>query len=212
MPPTTRPSVPPSFDFKEISRQLESFQQVDSTRQQLVERLLQRLRELDTALQAANSDLEDQTAIRRQWKKRAEDAEVLLAQSHFVLALVDGNRYTFADQYLKNTETGGADAARDLVGQIRDYVTERSLYEDSTKVCLMVQIFANKTALSQALIDSGTISGPGHFDDFIGQFMRSQPFMYFVDCGSFEGAVDSKIQGLFPTCILVWELIFFRIL
>ena len=212
MPPTTRPSIPSSLDFKEVSRQLESFQQVDNARQQLVERLHQRLRELDAALQAANSDLEDQTAIRRHWKKRAEDAEALLAQSQFVLALVDGNRYTFADQYLKNTETGGADAARDLVGQIRGYVKERNVHEDFTKVCLMVQIFANKTALSQALIDSGTISGPGHFDDFIAQFMRSQPFMHFVDCGSFEGAVDSKIQGLFPTCISGLGLIFFRIL
>jgi hypothetical protein len=209
MPPTTRPSTSPSFDFKGLSRQLESFQQVDSTRQQLVEHLLQRLRELDEALQSANSDLEDQTSIRRHWKKRAEDAEALLAQSQFVLALIDGNRYTFADQYLKNAETGGTDAAGDLVEQIRDYIKEQSLHEDPAKVCLMVQIFANKTALSQALIDSGTISGPGHFDDFIAQFMRSQPFMYFVDCGSFEGAVDSKIQGLFPHQRPVLGLIFY---
>jgi hypothetical protein len=202
MPPTTQSSVPPALDFKKVSRQLETFQQVDSARQQLVEHLFQRLRELEAALQTANSDLEDQISIRRDWKKRAEDAEASLAQSQFVLALVDGNRYTFGDQYLKNTETGGADAARDLVGQIRDYIKERSLHEDPTKVCLMVQVFANKTALSQALIDSGTISGPGHFDDFIAQFMHSQPFMYFVDCGSLEGAVDSKIQGSFPTCIL----------
>ena len=198
MSATTRPPKSPSLDFKEVSRQLESFQQVDSTRQQLVERLLQRLSKLDTALQAANSDLEDQTSIRRQWKKRAEVAEASLAQNQFVLALIDGNRYTFADSYLKNTETGGAEAARDLVDQIRSYIQKRSLHDDPNKISLMVHIFANKIALSQALIDSGTISEPGQFDAFIAQFMHSKPFLYFVDCGSFEQAVDSKIQGSFP--------------
>jgi hypothetical protein len=190
------PSVPPSIDIKEVSRQLESFQQVDSTRQRLLEHILRRLSELDTSLQAAKSDLEDQNSIRRQWKRRAEVAEASLVQNQFVLALIDGNRYTFADSYLKNTEMGGADAGRDLVGQIRSYLQKRNLHDDPTKVTLMVHIFANKAALSQALIDSGTISGPGQFDEFITQFMRSQPFLYFVDCGPSEGAADSKIQGL----------------
>ena len=193
-----QPSMSPSLDYKEVSRQLESFQQVDSTRQQLLERLLQRSSELDIALQAAHSDLEDQTSIRRQWKKRAEVAEASLAQNQFILALIDGNRYTFADSYLENTETGGEDAARDLVEQIRSYIQKRSLHDDPTKVSLMVHIFANKTALSQALIDSGTISEPKQLDNFIAQFMRSRPFLYFLDCGSVEGAVDSKIQGWCP--------------
>ena len=194
----TQPSMSPSLDYKDVSRQLESFQQVDSTRQQLLERLLQRCSELDTALQAANSDLDDQTSIRRHWKKRAEVAEASLAQNQFVLALIDGNRYTFADSYLENAETGGEDAARDLVEQIRSYIQKRSLHDDPTEVSLMVHIFANKTALSQALIDSGTISEPGQLDNFITQFMRSRPFLYFLDCGSLEGAVDAKMQGWCP--------------
>jgi hypothetical protein len=204
-----QPSVWPPLDFKEVSRQLESFQHVDSTRQQLLERLLQRLSELDTALQAANSDLEDQTSIRRQWKKRAEVAEASLAQNQFVLALIDGNRYTFADSYLKNTETGGADAARDLAAQIRNYIQENGLANDPSKVTLMVHIFANKTAMSQALVDSGTISGPGEFDEFIAQFMCGRPFLYFMDCGSSEGAVDSKIQGQLSNFCSEFDLLTF---
>ena len=195
MSPTGRPSKSPSFDFKEVPRQLQVFQQVDNNRQQLLEHLLQRVAELEGSLQTANSDLEDQTSIRRHWKTRAEDAEALLAQNQFVLALIDGNRYTFADSYFKDTETGGTDAATDLVGQIRSYIQERSLHEDPSGVSLMVHIFANKTAVSEALIDSGTISEPGQFDNFIAQFMRAHPFLYFVDCGSFAGAVDSKIKG-----------------
>ena len=188
--------MPPSLGFKEVSRQVKSFQQVDSTRQQLLERLVLRLSELETALQAANSDLEDQTSIRRQWKKRAEVAEASLAQNQFVVALIDGNRYTFADSYLKNTETGGEDAANDLVEQIRSYIKEKGLHDDAAKVSVVVHIFANKSALSQALIDSGTISEPEQLDCFITQFMRSRMFMYFLDCGSLEGAVDFKLQGL----------------
>jgi hypothetical protein len=123
-----------------------------------------------------------------------------LAQSQFVLALIDGNRYTFADSYLKNMETGGADAASDLVEQIRSYIQKRSLHDNPNKVALMIHIFANKTALSQALVDSGTISEPSELDNFIAQFMSSQPFLYFMDCGSSKGAVDSKIKGLLPNC------------
>jgi hypothetical protein len=192
------PSVSSSFDFKDVDRQLETFRQVDSARQQLLERLLQRLSELDAALQAAKSDLEDQTSIRRQWKKRAEVAEASLVQNQFVLALIDGNRYTFGDSYLKNTETGGADAARDLVAQIRSYIQEQSLHDNPNKVALMVHIFADKTALSQALVDSGTISEPRNLDRFIAEFMNSQPFLYFMDCGSSEGAVDTKLKGPLP--------------
>lgn len=192
------PSISSSIDFKDVARQLESFQHVDSTRQQLLERLVQRVSELDAALQAANSDLEDQTLIRRQWKKRAEVAEASLLQNQFVLALIDGNRYTFGDSYLKNTESGGADAARDLVAQLRSYIQKRSLHDSPNKVVLMVHIFADKTALSQALVDSGTISEPRYLDGFIAEFMNSQPFLYFMDCGSSEGAVDTKIKGQLP--------------
>lgn len=192
------PFVPSASESKDISSQLESFQCLDNTRQQLLERLLRRLSELDAALQATNSDLEDQTSIRRQWKKRAEVAEASLSQNQFVLALVDGNRYTFGDEYIKNTETGGANAAKELVEQIRGYIRKQSLHDNPDEVALMVHIFANKTALTQDLVDSGTISEPGYLDHFIVEFMNSQPFLYFVDCGSSEGAVDAKIQGTLP--------------
>jgi hypothetical protein len=62
----------------------------------------------------------------------------------------------------------------------------------------MVHIFADKSALSQALVDSGTISESKYLDTFIAKFMNSQPFLYFMDCGPLEGAVDTKIKGPFP--------------
>jgi hypothetical protein len=192
------PSVSSSFEPKDVDRQVESFKHVDSARQQLLELLLQRLSKSEADLQATKSDLEDQTSIRRHWKKRAETAEASLLQNQFMLALIDGNRYTFGDSYLKNTETGGTDAGKDLVAQIRSYIKERHLHDNPNEVVLMVHIFADKSALSQALVDSGTISESKYLDAFIAKFMNSQPFLYFMDCGPSEGAVDTKIKGPFP--------------
>ena len=121
-----------------------------------------------------------------------------MLQNQFMLALIDGNRYTFGDSYLKNTETGGTDAGKDLVAQIRSYIQERHLHDNPNEVVLMVHIFADKSALSQALVDSGTISESKYLDAFIAKFMNSQPFLYFMDCGPSEGAVDTKIKGAFP--------------
>ena len=183
------------LNIKDVDRQLESFQQIDSTRQQLFKRLVQRLTELDSALQIARSDLEDQTSIRRQWKKRAEVAEFSLARNQFALVLIDGDRYTFTDMYLKNVDTGGADAARDLSAQIKSYIVEKKIHDAPSELPVIIYIFAKKKALSKALLDSGTISSSEQLDNFISQLMRSQPFLYFVDCGPDEGVVNSKIQG-----------------
>ena len=183
------------LNLKDVSLQLESFQQVDGTRQQLLKHLVHRLSEVESALQTTRSDLEDQTSIRRHWKKRAEVAEFSLARNQFALVLIDGDRYTFTDAYLKNVDTGGADAARDLSAQVKAYMKERKIHDDLSDLPVMVYIFTNKKALSQALVDSGTISNTEQLDDFVSQFMRSQPFFYFVDCGPEEGAVNSKIQG-----------------
>ena len=102
--PTTQSTV---LNVKDVSQQLKDFQKADSTRQQLVEGLLQDLSEARRALEAAKSDLEDQTALRRSWKKRAEIAELSLVRNQFVLALVDGDRYIFTDKYLKDTQKWG---------------------------------------------------------------------------------------------------------
>src|SRR5205814_4961431 len=72
------------------------------------------------------------------------------------------------------------------------------IYDNPNEVVLMVHIFADKSALSQALVDSGTISESKYLDAFMAKFMNSQPFLYFMDCGPSEGAVDTKIKGPFP--------------
>ena len=189
--PTTQSSA---LNVKDVSQQLKDFQKADSTRQQLVEGLLQELSEARRALEAAKSDLEDQTALRRSWKKRAEIAELSLVRNQFVLALVDGDRYIFTDKYLKDTQNGAAAAARDLALQIKSYLHERNLQSGPPEIAVMVHIFVNKQALSKALVDSGTLSEVEELDTFMWLFMSAQPHFYFVDCGPAEGAVDAMIK------------------
>ena len=183
-----------ALNFKEVSQQLKDFHQADSTRQQLLESLLKEVSEARQALEAAKSDLEDQAALRRSWKRRAELAESSLVRNQFVLALVDGDRYIFTDKYLKNSKNGAAEAARDLSLQIKSYLHERNLQGAPPDVAIVVHIYVNKQALSKALVDSGTLSEVAELDTFMWQFMSAQPQFYFIDCGPAEGAVDAMIK------------------
>lgn len=193
-------------DLDDIYRQIRSFHIFDNARNQLAERLVQRLVQLDSALQTARASHETQIFERRQWEKRAKVAESSLESnrsSQFALVLIDGDHSTFMDVYLKDVDTGGSDAARDLSAQIQAYITGQKIHEGPTALPLMIYIFADKRALSQRLLDLGTISDLHRFDEFIAQFMRAQSFLYFVDCGPGAGAVENKIRGMY--CHLSWR-------
>ena len=184
-----------TLGVKDAAKQLETFRQVDATRQEIFERLLQRVTELESALQTAKSDLEDQVAIRRQWKSRAEVAEAVLQQGLFALVLIDGDRYSFKDAYLQAGEVGGVEAASELSSQVKKYLLDSKIPGASVDLTIMAHVFANKGALAHALVDSGTLSDIRQLDEFLHGFTQSHPFFQFLDCGPSKTAVNAKIRG-----------------
>lgn len=158
-------------------------------------------------------DLEDQNAIRRDWKRRAEAAEGAMvgfpnavlsvsprlthAQSKnpFILVLIDGDGYLFQDNYLKNVEFGGGDAAHKLLSEIKDKTGVDQLQSLPPDTQVVVNIYANKRGLTGALLEAEVISHPNDMEEFFCKFTQSETHFQLIDCGPGKERVDAKLRG-----------------
>jgi hypothetical protein len=117
------------------------------------------------------------------------------SKNPFVLVLVDGDGYIFHDQYLKNPESGGGDAAHRLLSEVRDCINAAQLHSLPPDSEIVVNIYANKRGLTGALLDAGTIPNSTDLENFLCKFTQSQAYFQFVDCGPGKERVDAKVRG-----------------
>lgn len=188
-----------SLGEKDHRQQLESFKQNDAYRQLLTftESLVTKVTDLSKKLEQATGDLEDQNAIRRDWKRRAEAAENAISKNPFILVLIDGDGYIFQESYLKDAESGGRDAAHRLLSEVKDCVKAAGVQSSSSDHHVMVNVYANKRGLTGALLDAGTISHPNDLEEFFCKFTQSQSHFHFLDCGPGKERVDAKIRDTY---------------
>lgn len=169
--------------------------------------------DLSSQLETVTGDLEDQNAIRRDWKRRAEAAEGAMvgfqtsvssvsphltrtqSKNPFILVLVDGDGYLFRDNYLKDVESGGGDAAHGLLSEINATITTAKLQSLSPDSQVVVNVYANKQGLTGALLEAGVISRPNDLEEFFCKFTQSQTHFQFIDCGPGKERVDAKLRG-----------------
>jgi hypothetical protein len=167
-------------------------------------------------LEQATGDLEDQNKIRRDWKRRAEWAENatvgrseafchftgsvasddgMQSRNPFTLVLIDGDGYIFKGNYLKNTQSGGGEAAHHLLSAVRDRIKAAQLQDLSLDQQILVNVYANRRGLTGALLEAGIISHPNDLEEFFCKFTQSQAHFQFVDCGAGKERVDAKLRG-----------------
>jgi hypothetical protein len=113
----------------------------------------------------------------------------------FVLVLVDGDGYIFQSKFFQNKESGGAEAAQQLLSDVKTYVKANPSKDISTDFEVMVNVYANKKGLAKTLAEAGYLSGEAELESFFRQFNQSQPLFHFIDCGYGKESADAKLRG-----------------
>ena len=116
----------------------------------------------------------------------------------FVLVLVDGDGYIFQSKFFQNRESGGAEAAQQLLSDVKTYVKANPSKDISTDFEVMVNVYANKKGLAKTLTEAGYLSGEAELESFFRQFNQSQPLFHFIDCGYGKESADAKLRGESP--------------
>ena len=120
----------------------------------------------------------------------------------FVLVLVDGDGYIFQSKFFQNKESGGAEAAQQLLSDVKTYVKANPSKDISTDFEVMVNVYANKKGLAKTLTEAGYLSGEAELEGFFRQFNQSQPLFHFIDCGYGKESADAKLRGESP---ILWN-------
>jgi hypothetical protein len=116
----------------------------------------------------------------------------------FVLVLVDGDGYIFQSKFFQNKESGGAEAAQQLLSDVKTYVKANPSKDISVDFEVMVNVYANKKGLAKTLTEAGYLSAEAELESFFRQFNQSQPLFHFIDCGYGKESADAKLRGESP--------------
>ncbi len=143
------------------------YKQMDETRHEEFSHLAQAVLTLEEQLRNSQADLEDEQATRRQYRRRAEEAESAASRNQFALVLVDGDGYVFKDAFLQDAaRSGGADAASHLYNEIQNYLRANSLIPNTGDIEVLVNVYANKSGLARTLYDAGMTDHPNALETF----------------------------------------------
>ncbi|KAL9619171.1 MAG: hypothetical protein Q9160_006180 [Pyrenula sp. 1 TL-2023] len=150
-----------------------------------------RLRE---QLDHITSDLEDQSRLRRDYKLRAELAEKANSRNPYVLVLVDADGYIFNEKWLKDSESGGIEAAYGLRTEVLRYLKRQVGLNLPSEYDIVVNMYANQRGLAKAIVEAGFLPDTSAFDNFVCKLNQSQPLFLWADCGPGKERVDAKIR------------------
>jgi hypothetical protein len=112
----------------------------------------------------------------------------------FIIILLDGDGMIFHDEFLRNGEQGGKDAANQLWAALTQYVARNLPNVASPKI--ITRIYANVKGLASACYQTGIIDSPSVMNDFVRGFNESRLLFDFVDVGSGKDRADDKIAGM----------------
>lgn len=186
-----------AMENTDLKTRVEQYRNYDEARQRHLEYLVDHVQSMEQRLHVLQADLEDEQNTRRTWRRRAEDAEITLARSQFILVLVDGDGYYFRDVFLREAaDSGGARAAYQILTEVREYLQRNNLLASGgLDLQIMVNIYANRSGLAKFLCDANRISNAGQLDQFFCSFNQSQSLFHFIDCGYGKERADAKFRG-----------------
>ena len=101
----------------------------------------------------------------------------------------------FEDNFIRNGEQGGKDAANQLDASIRNYTLNNLPHAKGAKI--MTRVYANVKGLAEACTRSGLIDSPSVVQDFVRGFNESKMLFDFIDVGVGKDRADGKVAELF---------------
>ncbi|KAL1996492.1 hypothetical protein VTN49DRAFT_8092 [Thermomyces lanuginosus] len=168
---------------------------VEYSKDKLVEELLALLDQLEKAYRKEKLDHEREVEYNRDAQIRLKEAERKMGRKSFVLVLLDGDGLIFKDEFLRNGEQGGKDAANQLWKVVSQYISSNLPSVSSPEI--ITRIYANVKGLANACFNSGIIDDPSVMDDFVRGFNESRLLFDFVDVGTGKDRADDKISEHF---------------
>ncbi|KAL4778548.1 hypothetical protein BJX76DRAFT_352533 [Aspergillus varians] len=165
----------------------------DQNHHQILHQPLSQCRLLLDSYNGLKSDYEEQRKLidRRKQSKETQD------QNPFVLVLVDGDHYLFADYLVQAGKTGGKQAAQLLRASIAD-LTRELLGNEGPQCRIMVRIYSNMLKLSKSMARTGLVRNEARsFSKFAASFSGAEYLFDYVDTGESTGGANCKINETF---------------
>ncbi|OQV04510.1 hypothetical protein CLAIMM_09377 [Cladophialophora immunda] len=163
--------------------------------------VFEKLCELHTAKEAEcenlRYDLQDQTESRRQWHKRAAEAESRLSSVQHVMVLVDGNHHFFNPNLVRAGIQGAKSAIDALVAEAKTFAREQHKNDLPDHLSVVVHIFIDVGKLADDLSIAGVLPDPDQLWTFIQDAGKLEPGITISDCGAGRHAVDAKMKHFY---------------
>ncbi|PWY72242.1 C-x8-C-x5-C-x3-H zinc finger protein [Aspergillus sclerotioniger CBS 115572] len=153
----------------------------------LIEELLQRVTELESAFQQEKLDHERETRFNRDIQLHEMDLmqqiariKAIMDREPFIVVLLDGAGILFRDEFLQAGEEGGKIAAKKLSISLKNYVFGNFPGIEIPKI--IARMYVNIKALGEICVRGGITADPSSVEEFARGF-NSHPLFDLVDTG-----------------------------
>ncbi|KAH8696668.1 CCCH zinc finger protein [Talaromyces proteolyticus] len=192
----------PGSHSQSLAKRYEQIKLIDENKDDLIEDLLRRVNELEDVYQQTKLDREREIRFNRdiqlhemELMNQIQRIKKIMDREPYIIVLLDGDGMIFHDQYLRNGEQGGKDAANQLASALNHYVSRNLPNVTSPK--LVTRVYANVSGLGNACYHAGIVDKPSVIDDFVRGFNESRLLFDFVDVGHGKDRADDKISETF---------------
>ncbi|OAP65076.1 hypothetical protein AYL99_01048 [Fonsecaea erecta] len=158
------------------------------------EKLVQLLSAKEAECENLKYDLEDQTESRRQWHKRATEAESRLSSVQHVMVLFDGNHHFFKPNLVRAGIEGAKSAIDTLVTEAKAFARAQHKNDLPDHLSVVVHIFIDVGKLADDLSTAGLLPDPDQLWTFIQDAGKLETGVTISDCGAGHQAVDAKMK------------------
>ncbi|GIJ89274.1 hypothetical protein Asppvi_008205 [Aspergillus pseudoviridinutans] len=185
--------------YAERYRQVMSIEQ---TKNSLIEELLQRVVELENALQRQKLDHEREKHFNREIQIHEMELmneitrmNALMHREPYMIVLLDGHGLIFKEEFLKQGEQGGKNAAKELSTALQDYITTHFPNIASPKIVTM--IYMNVKGLTDLCIQGGIKTELSVLEGFVRGFNSNSLLSDIIDVGAGKNKASDKIEEIF---------------
>ncbi|PYH91703.1 hypothetical protein BO71DRAFT_358836 [Aspergillus ellipticus CBS 707.79] len=185
--------------FFERYKQLAS---IDQDKNILIEELLRRVTELESAFQQEKLDHERETRFNRdiqiheiELMQQIARIKAIMDREPFIVVLLDGAGIVFRDEFLLKGEEGGRIAVRKLSSALESYVTSHFPSLELPKI--ITKMYVNLKGLSETCVRGGITTDPSLIGEFARGFNSSHPLFDLVDVGAGMDSAHDKIGEAF---------------
>ncbi|PGH14546.1 hypothetical protein AJ80_05866 [Polytolypa hystricis UAMH7299] len=165
--------------------------------------LVEKVDELEKQLDEKQLLLEKQEDLADMYYQRSKETKAELTKSQqnmersgFVSVLVDGDSMNFLDDFVRDGESGGREAAHLLISSVTEYI-QTELPDLRHDLALVIRIYANMRGLGRVYQDTGILDHAQDLECFVRGFNMGHPMCDFVDAGTGKECSDEKVRETF---------------